>query len=237
MNRVIIRLALRECWVYVTPILVLLILFVLFPQNPLRFYETPIAVLSLLLGFFLAQRSFADAGNIRAFLFSRAWSPSRLFLVRWLFGLGVIFVTGLVIALLIALGVRQALQQSLFANGWFPIVRYHELGILICYGFLTLLSYNTTAYFVLANRYWGPVRLRGFALALRHLGTVLLTILGTAILIGLLVLAGMDLVYEPGYPVYLIPYVYLVFGLPAVIQTALMPAFGVYCYKNQEIES
>ncbi|MCL2742510.1 MAG: hypothetical protein FWE67_01515, partial [Planctomycetaceae bacterium] len=133
MNRVIIRLAFRESGMYIVPIIIVLFAYILLKLDPLRFFDTPIAVLAAMLGFFLAWRSFADYGNVRSFLFSRAFTPTRFFIVRWLFGVGVILAAGLIIASFLIYGIRQGVQQLLFANGWFPMVRFEELHVLMCY--------------------------------------------------------------------------------------------------------
>lgn len=237
MNRTICQLALKESGMYITPVILVLLACILFKQDPLRYFELIVGILSCLLGFFLAWRSFADYGNVRAFLFSRPWSPKRFFLVRWLFGLSVIGLTALVIALLLILGIRQAVQQLLFENGWYPMIRFSELRILMSFVILSLLTYNTTLYFILTNRFRGPLRLRGLSLWLRRIGTVLLIMIGIVIALTLGFWGALDLIYEPGYPIFFIPFLYLIFGMPALIQTALMPWFGIYCYNNQEIES
>jgi hypothetical protein len=41
--------------------------------------------------------------------------------------------------------------------------------------------------------------------------------------------------FEYYWPTY--PYLLFVFGISTLIQTALTPWFGVYCYRNMEIES
>lgn len=222
---------------YVVPVLVILFGYVLFRQDPLRYYESPVALMSCLLGFFLAWRSFGDYGNVRAFLFSRPWSPSRLFLVRWACGLSVIGLTGLAIALILVLGIRQVIQQICFENGWYPMVRFSEPAVLSCFFIFSLMTYNATLYFLLANRFRPQVRLRGVSLWLRRTATVLLAIAGAVIGLALFYLGAMDLILNPGYPFFFIPILYLVFGLPVLIQTALTPWFGTYCYNNQEIES
>lgn len=222
---------------YFTPVIVLIFLNILFKQDPLRYFDVATAVLSLLLGFFLGWRCFADYGNIRAFLFSRPWSPERLFLVRWIFGLGVIAATGLVIALVLILGMREGIQWGVFENGWFPMVRWIELRVLMCFAISSLLGYNTTVYFVLSNRFFGPQRLRGFALARRRFASVLLVLIAAAAILGIVILIGMDFYSEIGYPLFIIPHLLLIFGFPALLQTLLMPCFGIHCYKNQEIES
>ena len=237
MNRVICRLAFRESGMYIVPIIIVLFAYVLLKLDPLRFIDTPIVALAAMLGFFLAWRSFADYGSVRAFLFSRAFTPTRFFMVRWLFGMGIILATGLIIALLLAFGIRQGFQQVVFANGWFPWVRFEELHVLMCYSFSALFTYHSTMYFMLTNRYRSPRRYRGWRFWLRGLATLTLILLGIGI--GLLV-GGMgvaELFYESDFGFVVVPFLYLIIGIPVLCQLVLAPWFGIYCYNNLEIES
>lgn len=235
MNTIIVKLAFRESGMYIVPVILMLLGYVLFRQDPLRYFDIVVTLLAMLLGFFLSWRSFADYGNVRAFLFSRSYSPSRLFLVRWLFGLTTIIVTGLILVAMMAFGIRQSVQQGLFANGWFPMIRFEELRVLMSYSFASLLTYHTTLYFMLTNRFRPPVRLHGVSLWLRRLVTVFLIFYGVAIIVALVFLLAST--FNLGYPLLMIPYLYLIFGIPALLQIIIAPWFGIYCYNNQEIES
>ena len=237
MNQVICRLSFRESGMYVLPPMIILFVYVLLKQDPLRYFDTPIAILAAMLGFFLAWRTFADYGNVRAFLFSRAFTPTRFFIVRWLFGVGVILAAALIIGVFLAFGIRQAVQQVLFANGWFPMIRFEELHVLMCYCFSALFTYHSTMYFMLTNRYRTPRRLRGIRWWIRGLATLLLILIGVLVLLTLAYAVLADFFMETGYSLVPVPYLYLIFGLPVLIQLALAPWFGIYCYKNQEIES
>ena len=222
---------------YIVPIILVLFAYVLLKLDPLRYFDLPIAVLAVMLGFFLAWRSFADYGNVRAFLFSRAFTPTRFFMVRWLFGLGVILAAGLIIALILASGFRQSVQQVLFANGWFPMVRFEELHVLMSYSFAALFSYHSTMYFMLTNRYRAPRRFRGIRWWIRGLATLVLILTGIGVGLWIIFLASLVLFLEPGFSLGVVPFLYLVFGVPVLLQLLLAPWFGIYCYRNQEIES
>jgi hypothetical protein len=105
----------------------------------------------------------------------------------------------------------------------------------MCYGFASLLAYHTTLYFMLTNRFRLPVRRRGFSLLLRLFVTVFLIIYIVAfmaILVTLFVGINFD-----GAPLFIVPHLYVVFGIPALLQIIFTPWFGIYCYNNQEIES
>jgi len=222
---------------YIVPILIVLFAYVLLKLDPLLYVDTPITLLAAMLGFFLAWRSFADYGGVRAFLFSRAFTPTRFFMVRWLFGTGIILATGLVIAVLLLFGIRQGVQKVLFANGWFPMIRFEELHVLMCYVFASLFTYHTTMYFMLTNRFRSPHRYRGIRFWIRGLGTLLLILIGIAIGLFFVFLVLMSIFSMDAVSLAVLPFLYLVFGVPVLVQFVLAPWFGIHCYKNQEIES
>jgi hypothetical protein len=235
MNSIILRLAFRESGMYIVPVILILMGYILFRQDPLIYFDIAVTLLAATLGFLLSWRSFADYGNVRAFLFSRSYSPARFFLVRWLFGLGTITAAGIVVAAIILLGIRQWVQQFCFANGWYPMVRFEELRVLMCYGFASLLTYHTTLYFMLTNRFRPPVRRYGLSLWLRRLVTVFLILYGVIIIVCLTI--GLAQLREAGLFLFIVPHLYVIFGIPALLQIIIAPWFGIYCYNNQEIES
>jgi hypothetical protein len=238
MNQVICRLAFRESGMYIMPIMIVLFAYTLLKLDPLRFFDTPIAIMAAMLGFFLAWRTFADYGFVRAFLFSRAFTPKQFFMTRWLFGLTVIGATGLIIALFLALGIRQGVQQIVSANGWYPMVRFEELHVLGCYFLTALFVYHSTMYFMLTNRFRAPRRYRGIQWWIRGLGTLILVLIASGAGMTLLFWGAMDLFGETGgYSFVAEPFLYVFFGVPVLVQIALAPAFGIDCYRNQEIES
>ena len=237
MTRTIINLLWRECAFFVVPILVAIFACVLFTVSPFRFFDSLLCLLSVALGFFLAKRPFADDGGTRAFLFSRSYSPKRLFLVRWGFGVAVIVGVTLLLAAIFALGVREAVQKSLFQNGWYPMVRFQEMQVLWTVLFGGLLSFQTTIFFVVRNRFLARPKLGFFTLWTRRVLNLVLVLFGIVVSLVLLYLGAMDMMMRLPYfwPMY--PYLLFVFGVPTMVQTALMPWFGVYCYNNMEIES
>jgi amino acid transporter len=117
------------------------------------------------------------------------------------------------------------------------MIRFEELHVLMCYALAALFVYHSAMYFMLTNRFRAPKRFRGFRFWLRGLGTLLLIIVGVGIVISLLMFGSWDLFGEPGYLLFIVPFIYLVVGVPVLIQIALAPWFGIYCYNNQEIES
>jgi len=237
MNSIIIRLAYRECAFFVIPILVAIFLVVFFTIAPFRFFDSLLCVLSVALGYVLAKKPFADDGGTRAFMFSRSFSPQRLFLVRWAFGVSIIIGVTLAIALIFALGIREAFQKSLFQNGWFPMVRYMEMQALWTVLFGGLLSFQTTIFFVVRNRFLQQPKLGFFTLWTRRSLNLVLFLFGIVVAL-ILLCAGAITVFtrvELYWAFY--PYLLLIFGVPTLLQTVLMPWFGVYCYNNMEIES
>jgi hypothetical protein len=145
--------------------------------------------------------------------------------------------TGIVLALLMVCGIRQGVQQGLFTNGWFPTVRFNECQSLISYSFAALLAYHTTLYFMLANRFCPAKRHRGIVLVLRQVVTVFLSFYAFLVVMAIMQVLMTEIRAITGNPIYYIPYGYLIFGVPALLQIIITPYFGIYCYKNQEIES
>ena len=237
MNRIILQLAWRECAFFVVPILVAILIVVLFSMSPFRFFDSLLCLLSVTLGFVLAKKPFADDGGTRAFLFSRSFSPKRLFLVRWAFGVGVIAGVTLLLAAVFGFAVREAFQKSLFQNGWYPMVRYHEMHVLWTVLFGGLLSFQTTIFFVVRNRFLPKPKLGFFALWTRRAMNLILILFTIGVSLFLLCAGAADVLMRLPYfwPVY--PYLLFIFGISTLILTAVTPWFGVYCYRNIEVES
>ena len=238
MNRVIYQLAFRESGFFVIPVLVILLGYCLFQQTPLRHFDSVVLILSVALGFGLGKFVFSDKPGVRPFLFSRAYSPKRFFLVRWTFGLSVIAVTAAVIAAIIALGLRQGVQTLLFRNGWFPMIRWFELHVLWTFVTASLLGYHTTLFWVVRNGFLVKRKYSKPQLWLRR-GTIFLTALSLLLGAGMLVMGIGGDIYLRGTSVTyaMLPYLAIILIPTAVIQTVLAPWFGVFCYRRQEIES
>lgn len=245
MNRVICRLSLRESALWITPVLILLVAWTLLAPSPFRYFDAATTLLGLVLGFLLGFRLFWDGGGVRPFLFSCAFSPVRLFTVRWLFGMAILAGTWLLVGLLIGLGVRQTTQVALFENGWYPMIRWMELQVLFCLVLSTLLAYQGTVLLVVWYRYQGRRRFKGLA----RIGRIMLTILFTLALVPVVIGAGAFLVVSAFYgafssslqnmpmPYSALPWILLDLGVPALLQTVLVPLAGCFCYRNMEIES
>jgi len=239
MNRIILQLSFRESAVWSVPIILAIFGYALFGSAPLRYYDNAFALLGAALGGVLGFRIFWDGGGVRPFLFSRAFSPTRLFMVRWLYGMTVLAGTWIIVALIIGSGLRQTVQTGLFQSGWYPMIRSMELQSLLTLASISLLFYQTTAFFVIRHRFYGRERYKGFVLWLRYFVTIVLSIYVLIFGGGLLMLVGIGCFFggQIGFSRALILPFLLTFSLPAVLQTILVPICGRFCYTNQEIES
>ena len=239
MNRVILQLSFRESAVWSIPVILAIFGYTLFGAAPLRYYDSAFALLGAALGGLLGFRVFWDGGGVRPFLFSRTFSPTRLFTVRWLYGMAVLVGTWLIVAIIIGCGLRQAVQVGCFHSGWYPMIRLMELESLMTLASISLLFYQTTVFFVIRHRFLGRRRYKGFSLRLRYFVTIILSIYiliyGGILLFGVAsdVLSTNDTRFNREAIIAFL----LVFALPAVLQTLLVPLCGRFCYMNQEIES
>jgi hypothetical protein len=222
---------------FTIPAILILLGYTLFSVMPLRYFDTVIALLAVILGFIPGKFIFSDNGGVRPFLFSRAFSPTRLFLVRWLFGLAILLFAAAMITAILALGIRQAVQTALFQNAFYPSIRYYELHVLWTFGIAALLTYHTTLFWTLRNRYLIKLKLSAVQRWGRRVATLLVVLTFIVFGLALLYLTGIDLFMQVGYITFFLPILQIVF-LPAVIlQTVLVPFYGVHCYRYQEIES
>ena len=238
MNRVICQLAFRESGFFTVPVIVILLGYCLFQPTPLRHYDSVVLILSIALGFGLGKFVFSDKPGVRSFLFSRAYSPKRFFLVRWGFGLAMIFITAILIAAIILLGLRQSIQMGLFRNAWFPIIRFYELHVLWTFVLASLLSFHTTMFWVVRNRFLIKPKRTGLLLWLRRLSTFLIVLILLFVGGWAVFAIGFDMLFRVNYVTYsMLPYLVGIFLPTALVQMILTPWYGVYCYRNQEIES
>jgi hypothetical protein len=236
MNKLICSWSFRESAVWVIPVILIALVYILAKPTPFRFFDGLETALGVALGFLLGFRIFWDGGGVRPFLFSRAFSPTRFFLVRWSFGLGVLLATWGIIAVLFAAGIRELVQTAAFQNGWFPMIRYLELRSLLSAVPISICVYQTTVFFVVWYRFLGNRRYQGFEKIRRFVMTILaaLCLIQALFFIGALFFAT-AIVSLPVTPE--CPDLFLIFGIPALFQTLIMPFCGQYCYCTQEIES
>jgi hypothetical protein len=239
MNRLILQLSFRESAVWAIPIVLAIFGYTVFGSAPLRYFDNAFALLGAALGGVLGFRVFWDGGGVRPFLFSRTFSPTRLFMVRWLYGIAVLCGTWIIVAIIIGGGLRQAVQVGCFQSGWYPMVRSMELQSLMTLASISLLFYQTTVFWVIRYRFLGKRRYKGVSLWFRYFVTIVLSIF-VLIYGGLLLMFVGSGLFWSGYVGFsralMFPFL-LIFALPAVLQTVFVPLCGRYCYTNQEIES
>ena len=236
MNRVIIQWSLRESAAWTIPVCLAIFGYVLFVPFPLRMVDVFLTVGAVLLGGLPAFRIFWDGGGVRPFLFSRSFSPGRLFCVRWLTGMTFVLGTWIIVSIMIGSGLRQGIQMKLFENGWFPMIRFMELKSLVLPIFVSLIVYQTTVFFVVRHRFWGLPRLKGVRFWLRQIVSVLLSICLSFVLFGVVMLVWIS-AFDPHSGGLTIRDLSFLFGIPALAQTVFMPIAGRICYRNMEIES
>ncbi|MGL6227120.1 MAG: hypothetical protein ACRC10_10925 [Thermoguttaceae bacterium] len=235
MNSFIIKLAIRESAIWISPFLVLTLLFTLLCPTPLIPFTPFYILLGISTGLLLALRTFGDFGGVRPYLFSRPFSPKRLFLIRFAFGNAVLFGFTLLLALILLLGIRQITQQLLFQSGWYPMIRTFEVRSLLSFLISALLAYQTTLFFIIRAWYIGRIRRK----TLPWLGHIVL-IFGISILslfyvglilYGFFLLTFFESIPGPVWDTYRVV-------IPCIIlQLLILPKFGCYCYSKQDVES
>jgi hypothetical protein len=146
------RLELRKTIPWYLGVLALWVVYILFAPGALGSASLAGLGLGALLGIVLAGRIFEDPAGTQPFTFSLPVSRSRLFLCRW--ALGLILQAGalLVLAALLAGGVRQAVQVGALDSPWYPMVRYYELTVLWPFALASLLAYQGVLFGVVLRR-------------------------------------------------------------------------------------
>ena len=117
------------------------------------------------------------------------------------------------------------------------MIRFEELHVLLCYSFTALFVYHTTMYFMLTNRYRAPRRYRGIRWWIRGIATLLLILIGIGLVLTLGSFILADIFAGVDHSLEIVPFIYLIVGFPVLTQLVLAPMFGIYCYRNIEIES
>ncbi|MGL4595830.1 MAG: hypothetical protein ACRCUY_13995 [Thermoguttaceae bacterium] len=234
MNTVICKWAFRDAAAWFGPIVALILIYYIIYPAP--FLPISIASLGLgaLLGFAVAFRIFWDGGGVRPFLFSRAFAPTRLFLVRWAFGIFLIALVWTTCSLIFATGIRQLAQVVIFKSGWYPMIRLYELETLVPFIATSLFSYQTTVLFVLRHRYFRRSRLSWLAWFFRGFIALFVTIV-----LGICVFGFFVCCYESEQsnmdvtPALMLGPIIIA----ALCQTLVVPFAGYDIYSNMEIES
>jgi len=151
MNKSLLIYILRKVWMFFLPVMLMLCGYVLFHGHPFGSGDTTAKYLGLLLGVTLAVGLFANPEKVDSFIYTRAVSRKRLFILEW--GTGYVFLifTYVLIALLILLHIRSALHsRSIF----YPYVEMYDLHVLYPVCFASLLAYHVTGFMILATNYY-----------------------------------------------------------------------------------
>lgn len=104
-----------------------------------RVSSEPLVGLMMLVGTYIGLRVFSDPAGVGVWLTSRGLTPRVRCQTRLLAGAMVLSVMVLWPAVLMVTGIRQAVQVTVFASPWFPMVRWHELTVIpqmALYGFV-----------------------------------------------------------------------------------------------------
>ena len=209
---------------------------VLLNGAPLGGEDFGLALLGAVQGWVLAFRLFTDPPGVDAFVFSRPLSRRRLFWYRWLIGLGYQALTLVVLVVLLAAGLRQGVQASVFQSRWYPMVRWYELSVLWPVGMGSLFSFQVSCFVMLRNRLLGasePSR------ASRLGRAVAVGFLAAASLFGVVVLlaVAVEVVASRGGSGALVGLEASVFLPYLAVLTIITTLGSLHCYGRLEVEA
>lgn len=206
-------------------IFALQVLFVLLWPKVLRQVDLLGMVVALQFGYGVGFFLFGDPDHTEPFVFSRPFTRRRLFWIRWLTGIGILAAGLTICALLIASGLREAIQHQSRLRGLYPMIRFQELRVLWSLGLSSLLAFGLTVVLKLRHQY---VTRSGESALLGTLGTFL----SLAVALSMLFIFGAWL-NSSGVPRYanLIALTYL------ALITALMTLTARNYFEQTEIES
>lgn len=246
------KLAARRATPWYLAVLIVMVGYALFRHVPLGRDDLVPALLGAIQGWVLAFRLFRDPPGVSAFVFSRPFSRRRLFLYRWLIGLGYQAVTLLLLLLLLAAGLREWVQVEMARSAWYPMARWYELSGLWPVGLVSLAVYQATCFVIVRNRLvrdspsrfgskWHLVFFATHDRAVRFRSRVgkLVALVSTALIvvIAVLGLAHLAVVAHQSGSVRLSVTVargLLVYASVLVVMTTLG---GLCCYRRLEVEA
>lgn len=130
MWRAIWRIELHKTVPYYVVMIAAGILYVLLRQTPLGDDDDLPCVLAVAMGAQLAARIFCDEPGTASFVFSLPLTRARLFWHRWALGVAMIAAADAAIGVVLASGLRQAVQTGIYDSVWYPMVRWQEFGFL-----------------------------------------------------------------------------------------------------------
>ena len=137
----ILKIDVRKVLPYYAPFLLLTVGYVLFRKTPLGSDDWKVNLIACLQGMVVAWALFNDAEGTEAFIFSRPLSRSRLFLIRWGFGISLQLLTIVAVFVTIAIGLRSGIQM-LMNSPYQPMVKWYELSVLGLIALYSILSYQ-----------------------------------------------------------------------------------------------
>ena len=167
-----LKLELRKIGPYYGVCLGLMAGFILFYNRPLAISNFVITAIAVIQGGVLAWWIFDEPGDTGSFIFSRPLSRRRLFMMRWTLGISLQLLTGALVFLLIASGLRSGVQIGM-GSPYYPMVKWFELEILWSVCLFSLLGYGVQMFLKLRSRVLAT-QPRGEILATWSRGKVLL---------------------------------------------------------------
>ncbi|MCP4257700.1 MAG: hypothetical protein GY774_09270 [Planctomycetes bacterium] len=220
----LIKLDLRKVLPTYLVTVVIQVGFILITRDILDTTNVTILVLAMIQGWLLAWCIFRDAHNTQSFLFSRPWTPARIFWNRWILAITLQIGMVLLIYVILAAGTRTMLKGL----PYFPMVERFELSILWLIALAPAITFHIIMFFMLRSKIVHP----GRASRWRAIGVI--TILGFIFM--MFIGAIRDFMVIPRM-------VGTELGTSdlALIYTAVLvilcTAASLNCYKNMEIES
>jgi hypothetical protein len=142
----------RKVWPFYSALLFLTVLYIIFAPTPLGKENFILSVFAALQGVILAVSVCQDPANTQAFLFSRSVSRKKIFIYRWCFSLLCQIITIAVLLFVMASGLRQYVQLSIFESPWFPYVRWFETSSIISFSGLSFFIFQVTMFFILEKK-------------------------------------------------------------------------------------
>jgi uncharacterized protein (DUF2062 family) len=152
------RLEMHKTGSWFVPFLLLIVGYVLIVPSPLGGTDLGLVALGAILGKVLGGKLFQDAPDVAAYVYSWPLSRRRLFLYRWVLGIGCHAIVGAAVAFVITSGARELVQVKLAQSVWYPMIRPYEIGAVWPVLLTSLLFYQATCFIVLKEQLSGRSR-------------------------------------------------------------------------------
>ena len=221
----LIKLDLRKTLPTYLATVVVLVGFILITRDILDSANVFVLVLAMAQGWLLAWRIFRDVDNTQSFLFSRPWSPARMFWNRWTLAVTMQIVTVLLVSVILAAGTRTLIHQRNVP--YFPMVERFELSILWPIALAPAITFHIIMFLMLRSTVVNPgFRSRWRAYVVKAaLGLILMIFIGAGKAIA---------VSGPGGSGVRTGHLAFIYG---AVLAVLCTAASLNCYQNMEIES